>query len=269
MRTPIITLLMLLITQLSIAQENSKQSDTLTKKRNPTKQNFLFIKLNSVNTFGAIKPGASNYNFKSMFGTGAECIIGFKLNPKMAFGVGLQRSQFFLNQSKVEKALDETYSQPWMSAKVTTLGRSNLKQMSYLVYLSSWQQKKRSILEYYAKMSLASFQYDLNSTVNRFSNTNYTIVSSYEGGLSSTNFVAAIGANYSIPISKIFYIGAGLQYGFNLSGKSYLYEYNTYSTGAKVTYQIQLPVPSHLLQANIGMMYRPKKACNCKEQKPW
>ena len=251
------------------AQDQFNQSDSISDTSSAKKQNHLFIKLNSVHSYGIIKSNVQLYNFKSMFGTGVEFTIGFKLNPKAALGFGFQRSQFFLNPAKVERALSETYSTSWMSANVTAMNQSYLKQMAYFIYLSAWKQRSRNIFEYYVRVFLTSYKYDLNSMVHRTAMANDTIVTKYEGGLSNSGIMAAMGFNYSRQISKIFYVGGGLQYGFNFMPKSYLYEHNRNSAGTEVTYQIQLPVPSHLMQVNIGMMYRPKKACNCKEQKPW
>jgi hypothetical protein len=269
MRTSIITLFLLLIVQLSIAQENSKQSDTLTKKRTTPKQNLLFIKFHSISGFGMVKPKTAYYNFGSMAGSGAEFILGFKLQPKVGLGFGMQRSYYFLNQTKVEEGLEKTYTQPWMSAVASNTGQSTLQQTALFVYLSGWKQKEKNILEYYTKMSLNSFQYHLHSQVNRTSNTGYSIGTTYDGGISNMGFLAALGLNYSRRISKILYVGGGLEYAFNFSPKTLLYENNLYSTGEKVSYQVELPTAAHLLQMKIGVMYRPKKACNCKEQKPW
>ncbi|MBK7692416.1 MAG: hypothetical protein IPJ31_15355 [Bacteroidetes bacterium] len=37
----------------------------------------------------------------------------------------------------------------------------------------------------------------------------------------------------------------------------------------KVSYQVELPTPAHLLQMKIGVMYRPKKACNYEGNQTW
>jgi len=269
MKKSISTLFLLALFQVSMAQVSSNPSDTLVKKSKTTKQNLLFSKLQSVNTIGIIKPGSSSYNFGSMFGTGVELMLGFKLQPKVGLGFGLQRNHYFLNPSKVEEGLTKTYTQPWMSAVATDAGQSSLRQTAFFVYLSGWKQKDKNIFEYYTKMSLNSFQYHLHSKVNRISVNNYSIGTSYEGGISNMGFLASLGFNYSKRISKILYVGGGLEYAFNFSPKTLLYENNVYSTGEKVSYQVELPTPAHLLQMKIGVMYRPKKACNCKEMKPW
>lgn len=256
-------------TNVALAQNKLANSDTIANKKVSKKKNNLLIKFQSANTFGMIKSSRKYYNFKSMVGTGAELLIGFKLYQKTALGFGLQGAKYFLNQSKVDAGLTETYTQPWMSASVKAVKNSSLIQKGFFVYMSGWNQKNRHVLEYYAKMRLQSFQYKLHSVVNRKSSSYHSIITSFDGGISSTGFTTAVGINYAKQISKIFYVGTGLEYNYNFSPNTYLYAKDLYSTGSDGISQIQLPTPSHILQWNIGVMYKPYKPCNCKEQKPW
>lgn len=268
MKITLNVIILLLCFQNLCARDTFKKSDSLSTAKEG--RNSLLIKFHSANSYGVIKPGASRYNFKSMFGTGAELIVGFKLYEKTALGFGLQRTQFFINQSKIEKALTETYTQPWAKTYVTASDNSSLIQKNYFIYLSAWEQKSRTVFEYYLKMNLSSFNYRLNSQVQKeYDFPVRSIMVSYDGGITNTGFMIGTGVNYSRRISKIFYISSGLQYTYNVTPRTYLYEKNASSTGDEATYIIELPVPSHIIQLNIGLMYRPKKACNCKTQKVW
>ncbi len=268
MKITLYIIILLLCCQCIYARDTLKVTDSLSYGKQ--QRNTLLVKLHSANSYGMMKPGTNSYNFKSMFGTGAELIVGFKLYEKTALGFGLQRTQFFINQSKIEKALTETYTQPWSKTYVTVSGNSSLIQKNYFIYLSAWKQQSNSVFEYYLKMNLTSFHYRLHSQVQKkYDFPVRSTMVSYEGGITNTGFMAGAGINYSRRVSKIFYISGGLQYSYNLTPRTSLYEKNVFSTGEEVTYIRELPVPSHIMQLNIGLMYRPKKACNCKTQKVW
>lgn len=240
-------------------------ADTTDKKSNKPMQNNLLIKVHSLNGLGVVKPAAARYNFGSMFGTGAEVMLGFKLNPTAAFAVGFARMQYFLNQSKVNQTLSDSYGLPWLSATVSSTKNSALIQNSLFIRLSRWRQQTKSIFEYYGNMGIGSFQYKLNSRVLQQSTSSaYNFTRTFAGGISNTAFILGAGIHYSYPLSKTIYLSSGAAYHYNLTPRTYLYEKNVYANGDEATYQVELPAPSHFLFVQVGLMYKPDKPCNCK-----
>lgn len=257
--------MLIMSTQAVYAKEYVNDSDTVKHKEAGPKENNAFVKLHSRTAYGIVNSKSALFNFKSMLGTGADFTVGFKLNSSFALGVGLMRMHYFIGQKKIDQALTETYTSPWLPAIVTARKNSMLIQNSLFAYVSRWKQMPGGLLEYHGRLCLASSQYKLNSEVYRpYSDSAHSFNISYEDGISNTAFVMGFGATYSIPVSKIIFLSVGLEYNINLTPRTSLYEHKAYGNGNSATHSIELPTPNHIFQFQVGLMYRPKKPCNCK-----
>ncbi len=269
MKTILIVCCMLFCVQNAMGRDRSESADSSGSGKNTTPNNLL-IRANSRNAWATIRPNETYYNFGAMWGTGAQLLLGFKLDKSTTCLVGYDRMWYHVRQTAVEKALHETFAAPWFTTTVYPHGNSTLTQSTFLLQISQWRQTKKAILEYYGNMRLGSFRYSLQTDIYRiYQSLDRAIYTHFDKGASNNAFILGAGVQYSHPLSPVFYISTALEYDYNITHSTWIYRDDYYSQGTHDYHTEGLPTPAYLFNFQIGILYKPVKPCHCHEQKPW
>lgn len=247
-------------------REVQRKNDSILKSQVKYLRTSVIVKLQLAGGMVSMKNAVSPIRINTGYGFGGEFFIGSKLAKSFSVGGGFNALVYAFDNNNLHDNIQAYYEKPHFTNITNSFKETSLTKTSLFVQGSYWQYTPKSVIEVFGKIAFTYSQYTLDfHSFNRADSTHFSELYTLSRKISLPGMMPAIGAAYHLRLSRLLYVTAAGEYGYNICVPAELNEVYHNSNGDVHVNNIDAPTPVHFLQFNVGLMFRPSNRVYPKE----